>query len=153
MKYLPTLFTVASLSVGAVACGSASNGTSSSSAADKLAVATVVKRYYAALAAGDGVTACSMILSNLARSAPEDYGQAPGPSFLRGGKTCPAIIVLLSKHFHARLADAVEVTSVHVNRHSAVALLHSATLPASVFDLEREGGVWKVGGLLGDVQH
>jgi hypothetical protein len=118
---------------------------------DALAVASVVERYYAALAAGDGARACSLLIPKLASSVAEDYGQAPGPSFLRGGKTCPAVIALLSKHYRARLAGPVAVTAVHVYGNGAVALLGSESLPASNFNLERVGGVWKAGALTGDV--
>ncbi len=120
-------------------------------APDKRVIIAVVQRYYAALATGNGVKACSMLLPSLAQSAPEDYGLSPGPSFLRGGKTCPAIIVMLSKHFHARLAGHVEVTGVHARGDNALALLGSTTMPASDVSLERRGNAWKVTALIGDV--
>ena len=51
-----------------------------------------------------------MIASSLAKGIPKDYGQAPGPPYLRGGKTCAAVLSKLFAHYHAQLvADAATV--------------------------------------------
>jgi hypothetical protein len=121
------------------------------SAADRQAVTAVVKRYYVAAAADDGATACSLIVSTLARAIPEDYGQASGPSYLRGGETCQAIMLKMFIHFHSQLAGTIEVTGVRVKRNHAFALLRSSTFPFVYTELEHEGGVWKVQRLLGAV--
>jgi hypothetical protein len=119
------------------------------SAADKQVVTALVKRYYATAAAGDGTMACSMIVSSLARATPEDYGQAPGPYYLRGAKTCAAVMSLLFKHFHGQLTGAIEVTGVRVEGNQARVLLGSTTMPAGYISVERERGAWKIDTLLG----
>jgi hypothetical protein len=117
-------------------------------AAEARAVAAVVKRYYAAAAVGDGATACSMILPTLAKAIPEDYARPTGPVYLRGGKTCRAVMSRLFKHFHDKLAGAIEVTGVRVEGNLALALLGSRTRPASEMSVERIGGAWKIALLL-----
>jgi hypothetical protein len=119
------------------------------SAAEKRAITALVKRYYTVAAAGDGATACSMIYSTLVEAIPEDYGQAPGPVYLRGGKTCQAVMSLLFRHFHSQLTGAIEVTGVRVKGNHALALLGSKTVPASMINMERERGAWKIDELLG----
>jgi hypothetical protein len=119
------------------------------SATDKHALTAVVERYYAAAAAGDGATACSLIKPSFARAIPEDYGQAPGPAYLRGAKTCPAVMSLLFRHSHGQLTGAIEVTGVRVMGNQAFVLLDSMTVPASFINVERTGGAWRIVGLLG----
>jgi hypothetical protein len=118
-------------------------------AAKKRAIAAAVKRYYMAAAAGDGATACSMLVSSIARAAPEDYGQAPGPAYLRGAKTCAAVMSLLFKHDHSQLTGMIAVTGVRVEGNQARALLGSTTMPAGYISVERERGAWKIDALLG----
>lgn len=117
------------------------------SSAEQKALTDVVTRYYAAAAAGNGASACSMITSTFVQAIPEDYGQSPGPVYLRG-KTCAAVMTLLFKHEHKRLAAAPEITQVRVGDKQAYVFLGSQAVPASFVTMEREGGVWKVAGLL-----
>lgn len=111
------------------------------------AVTTLVKRYYAALVAGDGSRACSMLYSTFAESVPEDYGQPPGPPALRG-KSCVAVAAKMSRQFDGRLVKRFEVTATRVNGGRALVVLGSNTLPASYISLRREHGVWKIAGLI-----
>jgi predicted small secreted protein len=117
--------------------------------ADTHAITNVVERYYAAGTSDDGRVACSLLISNLARSAREDYGEGAGPSYLRGGKTCSAIMSTLFKHFRGELAGPSKVTGVRVKGNQAEALVGSRTMPASYIMLEREGRVWRIEELLG----
>jgi hypothetical protein len=116
---------------------------------EEQAVTTLVKRYYAAALAGDGAKACGMIAPAFAKAIPEDYGQAPGPSYLRGAKTCPAVMALVLKHARGRLTSSFEVTGVRVNGNRAIALLGFTAMRASSIDLARESGAWKIDALLG----
>ena len=120
------------------------------SAADEREIAATVKRYYAAAAAEDGASACPMIVSILAGSVPEDYGHgSAGPPYLRGGRTCPAVMTLLFRHFHHSLQSPIAVTGVRTFADETHALLGSRTMPASTIAVRREGGAWKIGKLLG----
>jgi hypothetical protein len=121
-------------------------------ARDARAITTFLERYYAAAVAGDGATACSMIYPALARSVAEDYGRY-GPLYLRGGKTCAAVMALLFEHYHGELAGGITVTGVRVKGEEAYALLGSTTKPASYAILVRGGGAWKMMGLLGGTLH
>jgi hypothetical protein len=119
---------------------------------DKRAIVTLVKRYYAAALAGNGTQACSMIYSTLAEAIPEDYGiSPPGPSYLKGGTTCPAVMVLLFKHFHDKLAIQVpllKVSGVRLKEHHGQAILAFGKMPERELSVAREGNVWKVQALL-----
>lgn len=117
--------------------------------AERAAIASIVKRYYAAATAGEGAVACSLLPSGLARSVPEDYGQSSGPSYLRGGKTCPAVMSMLFEHFHTELAEAPEILDVRVERANAQVVLASRTMRASSFQLNRGTGSWKAQEMLG----
>lgn len=116
--------------------------------ADTQAVTAVVKRYYAAVAAGDGATACSLLASALGRSIVQSFGRSPA---LRG-KGCAGIVSLLVKSSPgAPGADlaAVTVTHVRVNGSRGFALLRSKTIPSGEITVDREHGAWKVGALIG----
>jgi hypothetical protein len=120
------------------------------SAADRQVVTAVVKRYYAAVAAGNGAAACSLLHARFAKAIPEEYGRASGPPYLRG-KTCRAIVSLVSKYYRSELTAAIEVTGVRVKGNYALALLRSNTLPFVYTRLEREGAAWRIYALLGGV--
>lgn len=121
------------------------------SPADKQAITALVKRYYAAAAADDGATACSLIHSTLSESVAEDYGQAPGPANLRG-KTCEVVMSKLFRQLPGQpgpVLAATEVTGVRVEGRKGYALLHSTAIPEGDIAVEREVGTWRVGTLIG----
>jgi hypothetical protein len=115
-----------------------------------LKLKTFVGRYYASSRAGNGVAACAMILPAIARSVPEDYGSGAGPTYLRGGKTCPAVLSRLFAYLRDELAGAINVTSARVDRNMALLMIGSLTAPAGYVTLERQRGAWYVVGLLGE---
>jgi hypothetical protein len=119
------------------------------SAAEKRALTAIVKRYYSAAVAANGATGCSLFTPALRNAVPEDYGQAPGPVYMRG-KTCPAVITLFFKHEHQQLASAmIEVTDVRVKGNEALAVVGSRAQPASEIALERHpGGPWRLADLI-----
>jgi hypothetical protein len=122
---------------------------SEANAAELKAVTAVVERYYKLAAADNGAKACSMIDSSLAKSLPEDYGQSPGPAYLRGAKTCQAIMSLVFKYRHALVDAPIHVTGLLVKGDLAIALLGSKTLPAADITVKREHGRWQIDALLG----
>lgn len=115
---------------------------------DAHAIAAMVERYYSVALAGNGARACSMIDSGLARATPTSYG-AHGPVYLRGAKTCAAVLGRLFAHERAHLPATVLVTDVRLNGTVALAFFGSTHLPASDISLEREGSTWKIAQLLG----
>lgn len=117
-------------------------------ATDRRAITVLVKRYYAAAAAGDGAKACPLIYSLQAEAIPEDYGQSPGPTYARG-KTCAVVMSKIFKHSHGQVTGTVEVTDARVSGSEAHALFGSSTIPASSILLRREHGAWKIDALLG----
>jgi hypothetical protein len=129
------------------------NSGHAASVADKQAVTVLIKRYYAAALAGDGAAACSMINSTLVKAIPEDYGRG-GPPYLRSGKTCTAILMLVFKHVHHLLIAEVprlEVTRVRLlGNNLALAVLGFKGMPEREISVGREGGAWKMYSLLDD---
>lgn len=79
---------------------------------------------------------------------PEQYGQPPGPRWLRGANTCRAVLTRVSEYFHGELTAPVVVTGVRVSGSRADALVGFKTLPAGVVKTRREDGSWKIDGLL-----
>jgi hypothetical protein len=126
------------------------------SAAQERAIATLVRRYYAAGVAGDGATACSLIYPSLANSpslgeaAEAAYPPAPGVPPLRG-ESCARIMSSLFKEDHRRLAadiDGMEVTSMRVKGNKGVVLLGFRTTPERQIPVRRRHARWKIDALL-----
>jgi hypothetical protein len=105
-------------------------------------IAATVKRYYAVAAAENGTKACTMIFPSYAAAIAEDYGQAPGPAYLRGAKTCSAVLVRVFKRSHSQLVGSFTVTGARVEGDHAIALLGSTTMPASEISLTEAHGAW-----------
>jgi hypothetical protein len=117
------------------------------SAAEERAVAALVKRYYAAGAAGDGATACSLIDSLLAESVVEEYAQSPA---LRG-KTCAEVLSKLFRRRHRELAGDIATlkpTVVRVSGDRGLALVRFGATRERRLLLRRERGAWKMDVLL-----
>lgn len=119
------------------------------SAADRRTVTAVVRRYYRAAAAGDGRTACALLLPSIASVAALNYGRGAGPSYLRGAETCQAVMVRLFKQSHDELSAPVTVTGVLIRGENAYTLLGSTKMRASYITLLHEHGAWKIDELLG----
>jgi hypothetical protein len=117
-------------------------------AAEAQVIDALVQRYYAAAKAGNGTAACALTYFIVAETMSENYGEPPGPLWLRGAATCPAVLARVFEHFHRQLSVPVTVTSVRVSGTHAKALLGFTSLPAGVIPLQREGSAWKVAGLL-----
>ncbi len=111
-------------------------------------ISTLVKDYYAAAGAENGAVACALTYHISVETLPEQYGQPPGPLYLRGASTCPRLLSLIFRHFHHALTVPVEVTGVRVGGEHGNVLVGFRTLPAGVVDVRREGPAWKVEGLL-----
>jgi hypothetical protein len=116
---------------------------------ERARITSIVKRYYAVAASGDGRTACSMLPPSLVRALPQDYGER-GLPYLRGAKTCQAVMERLFAHSHSELSAPVAVTGVLVNHNYAYTLLGSPKMRASYITLHRERGVWTINTLLGN---
>jgi hypothetical protein len=114
--------------------------------AERSAIVALVKRYYAAAVAGDGARACTLLHSNIARAIPEDYGRL-GPPYLRGGRTCAGVLVLLFKHYRRQLSSEVphmKLTGVRLEGEEGFALLRFGKTPERQIALLREGSAWKI---------
>jgi hypothetical protein len=112
-------------------------------------IVPLVKRYYTLAVADDAVQACSMLDATLAASLPEDYGRGAGPPYLRGAKTCTAVLRLLFERFHSVFDNSPVVTSVRIHGDQAIAFIGSPTMPASSIMLVREGDAWKLDATIG----
>jgi len=118
---------------------------------DARRVATVVKHYYAAARNDNGARACSILSLDIVKSLAQEYGQEPGPAYLRGQKTCSGIMAHMFDHFRDRLRSTIVVTSVRIAANQAFALLGSTKTSASYISLQREEGCWRVAMLIGSM--
>jgi hypothetical protein len=110
-------------------------------------IAGAIKRYYTAALAGDSAKGCAMITSADAETLAEDYGEPPGPSYMRGAKTCVQGMTMLFDHIHTRLASevpALRVMSVRLDERRAIALLSFGALPEREISMTHEARVWKI---------
>jgi hypothetical protein len=116
------------------------------SATDRRAVTALVDRYYGAAAAGDGVTACSLIDASLASALVESNGQLPRAS-QSAGQACAAYMSKTFEHLLGRSAAdlaAVEVVGVRVKGSEGLALLRLRTSQVRDIPVSRRGGAWKI---------
>jgi len=125
--------------------------------ADRRAVETLVQRYYAAAARGDGRGACRLLGSNLKQSRnftkalPRGYMPAGDPSIFRE-TTCPHVAALLFEVEEKQLAEdaaSVKVVEVRVKRSTGLAVLVFKRAPEGEIAVEREAGRWKIDAFLG----
>jgi hypothetical protein len=122
------------------------------SAADKRAVAAMIEVYYKIAENEEGAKACSMIYLSLAEGVAEDYGHgSAGEHYLSSGRTCPQVMTLLFKHFHAVLTielPLLKVSKVLLVQHHGLAVLTFGKLPEREISIRKEGPTWKVQQLL-----
>jgi hypothetical protein len=114
------------------------------SAAVAHAIASVVRRYYAAAARGDGASACALLPSTLAHVIPKSYSEPRDPAYLRGTKSCGATLARFFGHYHRELAAPIELFSVRVEGETARVIYSSRTTPASDVFLTRHGSSWQL---------
>jgi hypothetical protein len=107
----------------------------------------LVRRYYEAGAVADGATACSMMPAPFVKAVPEDYGSSAEPAYMHG-TTCAVVATLFFKHFHNMVAAPFRITSVRLDGDKALVLMGSRAWVAGFLPLQREGGEWKIIGLL-----
>jgi hypothetical protein len=115
--------------------------------ADKQAISVLVKRYYMAVARGDGQTACSLLYGSLAISLAEGQRKS-GRSF---DETCAAAVSPLFKQQHQRLvADDVAtmvVITVQTEGKRGLAALGFNVMPRGDILVKREDRKWKIDAL------
>jgi hypothetical protein len=115
--------------------------------ADMRSVAATVQRYYSAARTGNARSACSMLVPELARAIPLDYGKL-GPSYLRGAKTCQALVRRLYRHYRRELSAPIAVTGVLELGDHAFAFIGSPLARAGYLTLQREGSAWELATLI-----
>jgi hypothetical protein len=115
------------------------------SAADTRTVKTLLVRYYAAVAADDGATACRLIDPTLATAFGEERGRAAGGSHSYIA-SCAPIMSKLLKHIVGRSAAelaAVKVIEVRVKGTRGLGLLRLPTSEVRYIPVGRENGAWR----------
>ena len=109
---------------------------------------SLTKRYYAAAASDEGAIACTLIVSSLAKSVPEDYGRS-GPF---QGKTCPEVMAKVFKRVAGQpsgVLAATKVTGIRISGNRGFVQLSSSAMPTGEIYVLRKDGMWKVGALIG----
>jgi hypothetical protein len=117
--------------------------------AESRAIATLVKRYYAAAAARDGVGACRLMYATFAESVAEDYGN---PNAGSGSESCARtasrLFASLGSSLRAESATLRVVAARVRNRVAAVVLRFGGQPGVRYFELRLERGAWKVNRLM-----
>lgn len=119
------------------------------SAADKAAVAQVVKAYYASLSSGHEAAACSMLSNRIEGLLERSVKRSP----LLHGKGCIGAYKLLFGRRPGRpnvVASTVSVTGVRVSGDRGYALVATRSIPSGQIRIEREHGSWKIGSLIAE---
>jgi hypothetical protein len=109
-------------------------------AADAAAIATLVRRYYAAAAVSDARTACALTYYITLESLPERF--ASGPLWLKSAHTCHEVFGRLFAQFHHQLTEPPVVTAARVRGNNADAFVGFRTLGAGYVALHRQGAAW-----------
>jgi hypothetical protein len=116
-------------------------------AADRSSVSGLITLYFAAAAAENGATACSLLVPFVAESMVENYGHLPELH----GDTCSKVLSKLFKLHHAELAPkqaSLKVVGVRVEGNKALVLLYFQSIPEVRLIGVRREGTWRVLGLL-----
>ncbi len=114
---------------------------------DKKAVASVVRRYLTALAAGQSGQACLLLSASLASG----LGQPPSSTEHQPGTTCAAEVTQLlasaRRQLTAEEIATMVITKVHVKADLGMAVLGFRRYPERAILVEREGRRWTLGAL------
>jgi hypothetical protein len=117
------------------------------SPAERRAITTMVKSYYAAALAEDGARGCALLYSTLAEAAPEDESREPDtPPYMRGQTTCAGVLHAMFHHFHAQLAidePELEVTRIRMLGRNALVLLRFGSRERET-SAKLERSIWKM---------
>jgi ketosteroid isomerase-like protein len=115
-------------------------------AADKQAISSLVRRYYAAAFAGDGRTACGLMDSQTERLVPAIDGSN---GTVNRGQTCPTIMSKLFGENHNSLTGTFETTDVYVKEDQAYALVGFSPHEIRYIRVHRQNGAWMIDDTLG----
>lgn len=114
---------------------------------DRLAVAAVIKRYYAALAESNGAETCSL-LYYVTMEATAEGDEGPGTeAYTSSAKACAAVVAYLSRQRHKELARdraRLEIVGVRVDGARGWVLLQFGSGRERRVLIHREGRIWKV---------
>jgi hypothetical protein len=112
------------------------------SAADTRKAGAAIRLYYKTAAKGDARRACSMIVPSVAKALPIDYGR-DGDAYLRGAKTCQAVLGRMFRHSHS-LADSLIVRGLLTHGAQGYAFIDSNKMPVSLIELQRSSNGWAI---------
>lgn len=118
------------------------------SANDRTAVTTLVKSYYAAIAADRGKAACALLGARIHGVIERSLGSTK----LARGRGCEGTLTTVFRHSHGRpgiVEAAVTVTGVRVKGNRGYALISTKLRPHEQIRIEREHGAWKIAALIG----
>jgi hypothetical protein len=113
---------------------------------ERLAVATLVRRYFAAAASENGRLACSLVAPSVA------LGAAQGQLESSESRGCAATLTRLFAEQHRQLTEqqpsTMAVVEVRVDGEHALAVLAFKRSPVAYVLLDRESGAWRLDSLL-----
>jgi hypothetical protein len=117
---------------------------------DRRAIVSLLSRYYAAAAAGDGGRACAMLHWLVAEAVVEEHSHGRGPASLRGA-TCAQVATKVFRQRHRELVEdarTLQVTEVRVRAKKAWVRVHFGPVREVLVLAHREHGAWQMNNLL-----
>jgi ketosteroid isomerase-like protein len=122
---------------------------SEASRSDRLAIASLVRRYYVAAAAEDGARACAMLSPDIVAGLSEEPASSSAPT--RQNACAMSMSRVLKAQHQLLMEDDVPtmvVIDVRVDRDVATATLGFRRMPVGSVRLRGEKGVWKMDSML-----
>jgi hypothetical protein len=119
------------------------------SASEREAIASVLKRYYAAAAREDGESACRLMDPLFRRLVPTSYSHSGGAGANYRGRTCATVMAQVFRENHAKLTSIPEVLEALVKGSYAYAVVGSDSLTPHYLSMHRHHGTWTVEDALG----
>lgn len=119
-------------------------------AVERKAIVSLIERYYAAAAAGNGNRACSMLDPQIAETTVEEHHSSKGEPSLRGN-TCSQILSrVFAKHHRELAADlpVLRVGWIQLQAKQAVMLVHFGPTREVIVRERRRGDGWRMNTLI-----
>lgn len=119
------------------------------SVVERRAIVALLRRYYAAAAAGEGAKACALTYWLVRERTVEEHDHGRGPRSLRGA-TCAQVASELFRERHRELAEDVarfRVGAVQVRARHGWAVLDFGALRERVTQVHRDPASWKLDAL------
>jgi hypothetical protein len=119
-------------------------------ATERRAIVALIKRYYVAAAAEEGIKTCSMLDPLIAEETVEEHRPGKGPPSLRGTTCSQVASKVFAQRHHELAADSatLQVAWIQLQARQAVTLVHFGSTRELIVRVHRAPGGWQMNNLL-----